>query len=281
MHGVIETKRLRNEDSIETVTVTPAMAADLLEHNRLNRPLKDQHVKRIADQIASGKWRFNGDTIKISEGGDVLDGQHRLWAIIEAKKPVETLIVRGIKREAFATIDTLRSPRSGGDVIALNGATLYRNTIATSIQWLIRWRKGVIENFRSPENRIENSDIEDFYQNNPSIVQAVGRASQLRGIANPSILAFFYYVLSTRNSELAERMMETLRDPAAVSISDPFFRLRSYFTSDKGGRHKDPIVTIALMVKAANFAFAGKRVDALTWKNQGERREPFPTLKVS
>jgi len=52
-------------------------------------------VERIAKQIRQGKWKYNGDTIKIAATGDVLDGQHRLWAIIESKTAVETVIVYG------------------------------------------------------------------------------------------------------------------------------------------------------------------------------------------
>jgi len=119
-------------DEIERVKITPKMAMDLLEHNTLNRPLSDGHVKRLAQQIIDGKWKYNGDTIKVSKDGAILDGQHRLWAVIEAKRPIETVIIRGIARDAFATIDTTRRLRSGGDVLALNGVTTYRTQAATA-----------------------------------------------------------------------------------------------------------------------------------------------------
>lgn len=105
----------------EIVTITPADAMALLEMNGTNRPLNEQHVKRIARQISDGKWKFNGDTIKIATTKNILDGQHRLWAIIEAKTAIETIVVRDIEEDAFATIDTLRKPRSGSDILALLG----------------------------------------------------------------------------------------------------------------------------------------------------------------
>src|SRR5215471_7565954 len=97
---------------LDTIILSPERAAELLEHNSYNRPLSQPHVERIARQIRDGKWKFNGDTIKISTNGDVLDGQHRLWAVLEAKKAIETVIVYGIERDAFATIDTIRKHRS-------------------------------------------------------------------------------------------------------------------------------------------------------------------------
>ncbi len=265
-------------NNLTKVTITPEDAAQLLEANGSNRPLNEQHVKRIARQIMDGKWRYNGDTIKISSTNDILDGQHRLWAIIEAKQAVETIVVKGIEPDAFATIDTLRKPRSGSDVLALVGVTRQRSAVSVGLQWLIRWQKKVLEEYRAPENRIENSDIEEAYRNNPGIVRAAERANKLRGVTNPGMLTFFYFVLSNRNPDLAERMMHTLENPSGIGIDDPFFRLRMYFLNQTS--RKDALVTIALMVKAANAAHKGKDVKLLNWRNQGTFAEPFPTLDV-
>lgn len=255
------------------------MATELLDHNRLNRPLRDSHVQRIASQIASGKWKFNGDTIKVADTGDVLDGQHRLWAVIEAKKTVETIIVHGIERDAFSTIDTLRQVRSGSDVVALHGAAHYRNYIASALTWLIRFQRGA-EKFKDPANRVENSDIEAAFVAHPEIVRAVEAAARLRGLVNPGVLAFFYYVLTNRNEALAERMMETLRNPVSISVSDPFFKLRAWLVGDYLKR-KEALMTIALMIKAANAAHREQKVQVLNWRSQGKNAEAFPRLEVN
>lgn len=266
--------------SLQKVLLTPEMATQLLEYNTLNRPLNEQHVKRLTNQILKGKWKYNGDSIKVSDTNQILDGQHRLWAVVEAKTPVETVIVRGIEREAFATIDALRKPRNGADVLALNGATHHRAYTSAALQWLIRWQRKCLETYKAPVNRIENSDIEESYANNPGVERAIGRVIKLRGLANPSLMGFFYYVLANRSPELAERMVSTMENPAGVSMNDPFFRLRMYFASDHLKR-KDPVVTIALMVKASNAAYHNREVKALAWRNQGQKPEEFPTLEVA
>lgn len=276
-------KKPDNHSRLETVTLTPDMAMQLLEHNGLNRPLNGNHVERISRQIKNGKWRFNGDTIKIAQPvdgrEDVLDGQHRLWAVIESKQAVETVIIYGIERDAFATIDTLRKPRSGADVLALNGATSHRPTIAQALMWLLRYRRGVLAEYTSPKHRIENSDVEQCYVENMGIVKAAERASKLRRVGNPAILTFLYYIIVNRNPELAERMMRTLEYPSAVGIDDPFFCLRSYFLTDHI-KNKNPLVSIAYGIKAANAAHRGERMKMLMWRNQGDKPEPFPVLKI-
>lgn len=270
----------RDDRELSIITLTPEHATKLLEHNKSNRPCSDSHVKRLAAQINEGKWRFNGDTIKITNDGEVMDGQHRLWAVIVTDTPIETVVVNGVEREAFSTIDTLRKPRSGGDVIALAGEGRYRNIIAAALAWLLRWQRKVMIEYRQPQNRIENSDIELAYESHPGIRQAVERARTLRSLVNQPILAFLYYALANRNEQLAERMIETLIDPAGVAITDPFYKLRAYLTTDHH-KQKDPVMVIAIAIKAINAAHKGERINLLSWKNQGSKPEEFPVLKVN
>lgn len=272
-------KKIEKIETGSKVLVTPAMAMDLLSANTLNRPLSDPHVKRIAAQITSGKWRFNGDTIKIADTGDVLDGQHRLWAIVESKVAIETIIIRGIERDAFATIDTIRKPRSLGDTVALSGNARHRSTIGAALAWLIRWQQHNLEAYKAPKNRIENSDVEQALIDNPGMVRAAERAHGIRNIANTSIMAFLYYIVANRNEDLAERMMKTLTDPAGVSVNDPFFKLRLYFVSDHHKR-KDPVVSIAIAIKAINAAAIDRKVGTLNWRHQGNSPEAFPVLEI-
>lgn len=269
--------RSKDGNVIKLTTITPAMAMEMLERNKLNRPLNDQHVHRLARQIIEGKWKYNGDTVKFSHDKDILDGQHRLWACIEAQMPIESIIVYDIESDAFATIDTMRKPRSGSDVLSLMGVSHHRSTISTALQWLIRWQRKVLETYMAPINRIENSDIEQAWRDNPGMARAAERASKLRGLASPGMLAFFYFVLTNRNPDLAERMLHTLENPAGVSVNDPFFRLRAYLSQ---GIRKEPLTTIAYMIKAANAAHAGREMRVINWRNQGSNAEDFPKLDV-
>lgn len=265
--------------------LTPELATELLEHNQMNRPLSDGHVQRIARQMLDGKWRFNGDTIKIGENGDILDGQHRLWAAVEAKVPVETIIVRGVHRDAFSTVDTIRKPRSGADILSLCGASRHRNAMASALTWLLRWQradangKTILPAYKAPQNRIENSDLEAAFAAHPGMLQAVERASKLKRLANVSIMAFLYYVFSNHNHLVADRMMDTLENPAGVGVNDPFFRLRTYFTADHHQR-KEPLMTIALAIKAANASVMRKPVQSLSWRQSGKNAEEFPRLQI-
>lgn len=272
--------KLKDKPSaLEVITITPAMAAEMLEKNTYNRPISDQHVDRIARQIKAGKWRFNGDTIKISITEDVMDGQHRLWGCFKADMSIETVIVRGIEKEAFSTIDTIRKSRSGADVIALMGEKRYGRYSAAALAWMLRWQRGVIEKYKVPANKIENSDIEEMFAMHPGIMRAVERCLILKGLGQTAIVIFLYYVIAAKEPELADRMVNTLHDPTGVGMNDPFFRLSSYFRLT-GGKSREPVMTIALCIKAINAAHAKRPMQGLAWRSQGKSPEPFPKLEV-
>jgi hypothetical protein len=275
----VKIKPSSNSITVEEVTITPEMAVDYLEANKHNRPLSDLHVGRLTRQITEGKWIFNGDAIKFSASGDVLDGQHRLWAIIYAKIAVRTLVVRGIDDKAFATIDTLRKARTAADMLYLRGMAKYRNVAAGALQWLVRYEKGNIEEWKKHENRVENADVEKIFAETPQIVHAAERGAQLRSIYNASVLAFLFHVMSQQNEAIAARMMATLNNATKAAQDDPFFLLRTYMT-DRNKQPRDPLEAIALAFKAANAVHRHRKLQALLWRRQGVVPEPFPLLEL-
>lgn len=271
---------LANPIRLNRVTLTPEKCLQLLESKFNNRPLNDLHVKRLAQQIKDGLWIFNGDTIKVSDEGEVLDGQHRLWACIEAKAPIETVVVHGVRREAFATIDTLRRARTPADMVALLGATRYRTILGTALSWLIRWEQGTLPEYRSPHNRVENSDVEAAFKKHPNMAAAVVKCMPLRRLCNPAVLACIYYNAANRNDVIAEMFVASIENPASLNVTHPFYQFRVHLGAYTGARTRDPVRTFALAIKSLNAVAANKPVRVLKWKDQGANAEPFPQLKI-
>lgn len=52
--------------------------------------------------MRNGNWKANGEAIKFSSTGRLLDGQHRLRACVKEQVPFTTLVIRGLEDEAMA-----------------------------------------------------------------------------------------------------------------------------------------------------------------------------------
>ena len=111
-----------NGISIEVKEITPELAKDILEnHNNLNRNRNKEHVKSLLNNMKQGTWRFNGDTIRFDKDGQLIDGQHRLAALVEFGKPLTMIVVKGFDKETMKTIDQEIKPRNLADLFKMNG----------------------------------------------------------------------------------------------------------------------------------------------------------------
>lgn len=73
----------------ELVDITPQMAKRWLEHNEGNRPINHAAVNVMVKDILANQWDTSHQGIAIASDGTVVDGQHRLTAIVKANKTVK------------------------------------------------------------------------------------------------------------------------------------------------------------------------------------------------
>lgn len=122
---------------LEFRTITPEQAADMLaKHNTFNRKLDASHAAFLAKEMERGTFRpDNGDSIRIDAEGNIIDGQHRLAAIVKTGKPVTMLVANDIDRDTFATID-MGKRRTVHDIVCIDllsaGIVAPRGTAASA-----------------------------------------------------------------------------------------------------------------------------------------------------
>lgn len=108
--------------------VTPEKALAWLTNAAKNRPIHDAAVRRYGADMESGRWRLNGQGIIFDSNGRLVDGRHRLTAIVATRCELPMLIVRGAAPEAFETMDSGRS-RTLANTLAIEG---HKHAAATS-----------------------------------------------------------------------------------------------------------------------------------------------------
>ena len=85
--------------------ITPEKAAEYLTHNHINRKLRQSFVKDLVNVITEGDWVITHQGIAFDTEGNLLDGQHRLTAVVQANRAVECYVTRGLPTETFSVID--------------------------------------------------------------------------------------------------------------------------------------------------------------------------------
>lgn len=102
------------------LSVTPELAFRWLEGNTHNRPINQRHVERLARDMKAGRWRLTHQGIAFDVTGLLIDGQHRLCAVIEADLPVTMRVFYNEPSENRHVVDT-GERRSNLDVLAISG----------------------------------------------------------------------------------------------------------------------------------------------------------------
>lgn len=239
-------------------TWTKAKAEKALQKGGPNRKSSGTVVARYAAAMADNKWEMNGETIKLSKAEHVLDGRHRLLAIIESDKSVNILTVRGLPAKSQATMDD-GYKRTLGHILQIKGE-VNSTTLAHALGFLVRWEQGTLGQvrMRSTPNRPRrdeclqalkrHSDIRDYIAHNAT--------HNFKKIGSAGLFAFCWYAFSTKHPAAADAFFTNLSYGLELKKTDPCYLLREKLIKAQGENDPrkalDTLHRLQLIVKAWN-----------------------------
>jgi hypothetical protein len=211
----------------EVVTLTPALAAELLSRNPANRPISQSIVDRYVRDIRAGRWSLNGEPVIISNDGLLNDGQHRCAAVVEANKPIQTLLVVGVRRDSRMTLDQ-GNVRTSGHYLQMSGHP-DSNNLAAAANFVWQYREcGQL--VRGGLGRANKSEVLQTVEHYKSIADSVRKISSNRSnlFGGRSLLAFCHWAISQRAGEAAaDAFFKSLIDGANLATKDPILVCRN------------------------------------------------------
>lgn len=107
----------------EMIKVSPRTAEHWLKESNVdNRRMRGWWVDALAQEMRLGRFVQNHQGIAFSKSGRLIDGQHRLAAIVKSGCTVNLLVSSGVDEEAFMVVDC-GIKRNMSDLTALNKRT--------------------------------------------------------------------------------------------------------------------------------------------------------------
>jgi hypothetical protein len=260
--------------SSEIKKVTPEYARKLLSNNPSNRPMLLRHVNNLASSMRRGEWQLNGESIKISECGVLLDGQHRLSAIVKTGAPVDMVVISGLPLSSFHTINVGARVRTAADVLSIAGEKNY-NDLAAGARIFKCWEI----NKSAPQFQgftVSVAEIEDVISRHPKIRNFSSyKRSELKRMLTGSIVCFLGYVFHEANYEKADSFFDGLARGTGLESGSPILLLRDRLLANSLATAKLPREVIcALTIKAFNAHVDGRQVGILRYSEN----EKFPLI---
>jgi len=255
------------------LTITPGLAESFLHKNYTNRPLKLRHIATLSRAMMEGDWKINGDTIKIANSGKIIDGQHRLHAVIKSQTTIESWVIVGLDDDVFGTID-IGKKRTVADTLSCRGEK-NTTTLASSLRLLNEYYCGTVETF----TLCSTTDIEKMLVEHPDMRESIFKSKGLNGLATPAVIATCNYLFRKTSKFIAERFFTQLSQGTGLEKGSPVHTLRERLVANGLSKSKlsNPYI-FALFILAFNHFVRGTKVFVLKLEQKDGKMINFPKV---
>jgi hypothetical protein len=259
---------------IDLVEMSPLKALELLEQNTNNRTLNRRRVLALAEQIKQGEWILDGNPIRLTESGRLLDGQHRLHAIFESDTTVQCYVASGLDEKAELVIDTGR-PRHFSEYIRRRGVVNAINVAAVT-RLLLSYRAGILPGIEFREFYPSTARMWEFYEKNEhEITEGITAASIVRRHINMagSVLGAGHVILSGIDSGDCDQFFSQLNKDSTQSNPVMLLSRWADLRTRSATGFTEQRFQMAFLIKAWNkFRMHDEGGQILSWK----RTAKFP-----
>lgn len=265
-HNLVMNPRLDEGIRVELMVIPPDLATKWLKRNVINRPIQRKHISALVAAIRAGQWDdANGETIIFGSTGNLLDGQHRLTAVVEAQHAITSLVVFGVEERKRGTIDT-GNKRLLGHFLGMMGK---KNgiTLAATLSYLHAWEQGTL---LATQRGLPFKTYEEgmaFYEAHPGVEDSVSAAknkvSPLIGGAQGSML---HWLFAQKDPVVTQAWADTLHDGRERTGYEVFFVLRERLIKQHRLRNRlHALECCVYAIKAFNAAREGKTIKVFKW----------------
>lgn len=244
------------------VNIDPKKARHLLSLNTRNRKLSRQLVEKYATDIKAGRWPYNGDPIRVSATNVLLDGQHRLQAIIDADTAIEVELIEGLPDDVAMTIDGGRK-RTASDILnMLDGSSMLATSLAACTRATLNYLGGY-----SLTNVQSTPSIVTFVHGHPDVSKYTTMAREADRVTTASALGSVLF-LGTRAATMekrAQQFVEPLKNGEGLNAGDPRLACRNAFINARMrngvvSRNIDPRWAFITVTQCWNAFVTGREI---------------------
>lgn len=172
--------------------ITPVIAEEYLKVNKKNRTVKTKAVEDYARRIQQGEFKTTHQGIAFDTDGELIDGQHRLLAVIVSGKPARMMVSRGVPKDTISAVDR-GVTRSVRDVLSigydstkdnLTAKVLTNQKVISALSQLVacNYKRGAIKlGVKDIEHVFEefSKEVVDIYNNIITKFGSKGRAPMI------------------------------------------------------------------------------------------------------
>lgn len=257
-------------------------AVNWLTDNPRNRNVSKARLATMRRDMLSGNWYFNPHGIVLAPSGRLIDGQHRLLALIEAdrEKPgikIPLVVAYDVPEAVFDVLD-IGGPRSAANILQIHGHG-DANPLATATKQVIRY-EAFPDRVWTTGTDVSKTEIAKFVQKHADQVELLDK--HRAGLASTpvnysSFMALNWLVIRhSGHGETWADFSDGVITGAGLEMHDPRLTLRNRSLKWVEARSGYGQARIAMYVKCWNAFVLGREVRQLRWSKS---ELPMPDIK--
>jgi hypothetical protein len=222
----------------EFIQVTPDIAQSWLKANHKNRALREDQVKTYARDMASDNWLITHQGIAFNDKDELIDGQHRLSALIRANKTVLMLVTFGLPSKLLGKKVTTRDAvdrgaiRTIADQLSLEHDLKDANNVTGVCAALAR-----IWSSRRVRKISVSQTLEIFALYKESVTFVVNNRSKIGALKSKGVLGAVAFAHAVEK-EKVEQLFRQLATGENLSGDNPILQLRNFLMSCQTAKMK-------------------------------------------
>lgn len=253
--------------------IGPKQATAYLLRNRdNNRPLNGRKVGEYEDVIRRGEWRLTPQGIIFDHNGRLIDGQHRLTAIVRSGRTVALQVTRDVDPDIFSVID-VGFKRTAGHIFTMQGEPQGAQ-LAAALQWLFNYEANTIETNCAAASAQQLFALLDAH---PRLRDHLSARNRLRprALLTPAVAIWLEYEFCRIDPERGRHFFDAFGQGEGLRAGMPALALRRRLDDNLAASAKlKPADLAAFVIKAWNLDRRGSRARVI----RRVTGEPFPAI---
>jgi len=191
--------------ALDVEIINAHRAAAYLEKNVCNRQLRPNAVQQYLVDMQNGDWKIGCDCIGFDTEGTLINGQHRLHAIVGTNLEIPFLVARNLPSEAKNTLDVGKK-RQLHERITIAGYSISKKEAAITTQLMTHWDAANKIQIETSEMREKVKIIHEYFA--PYIEYVVHHAKT--GLYSTELAAAVYVGVHLADQERKSKVPLTL-----------------------------------------------------------------------
>lgn len=271
--------KLTPRRAAEVIEITVSIAKKMLEGHENYRGLDLRRVIQYANDMQRGDWDECGQPILFDENNNLIDGQHRLHAVIRSGCSIKFWVIYGVR--GVETIDT-HKPRTLRNLLERQKYPKAQ-LVSAALQYVLAWEVTGKLSRDTGSSYPSRKTLLACLERHPRLHEycAQNKALTSLGLSNAFTSALRYVLVRSSSEDVAFQFLGELAIGEMLQKTSPVFQLRTRLIRNKerGAIKVSPRTVIALVTKAWNLWVSGQESPrTFKWTSTGPSAEEFPSV---